>query len=119
MTYVRGVLSNNIERAQDIIWDIENKPHDFMKENSSVQGVRAVAQQIEMSLVALRSDIDNETQDSDRLRKLVQYCRMRLKRDAYRDQVDKYLADLSLLDPDPEMQGELRQSDAAGQGALK
>jgi len=59
MTDIRGILSNNIERIQDIIWDIENKPNDFMKENSSVQGVLAVAQQVEISLVALRADLDS------------------------------------------------------------
>ena len=53
---------------------------------------------------------DAYRQDNERLRRLVQYCRMRLKRDAYREHVDKCLADLSLLDPDPEMQGKLIQS---------
>ena len=48
--------------------------------------------------------------DNERLRHLVQYCRMRLKRDCYREYVDKCLSDLSILDSDPEMQGKIVQS---------
>jgi hypothetical protein len=51
--------------------------------------------------------------DVRRLKQLVQYCRMRLKHDAYRAYVDKCLGDLSVLDPDPEMQGKLVQSDVS------
>lgn len=43
--------------------------------------------------------------DVERLRKLVAWCRPRLKRAVYQEYVDRCLADLTLLDPDPEMQG--------------
>lgn len=59
MTDVRGILSNNIERIQNIIWDIENAYLDFDKEKPAVQGALVVAKQIEVSLTALRADIDN------------------------------------------------------------
>lgn len=48
--------------------------------------------------------------DGARLRKLVAWCRPRLKRDVYRERVDAVLADPSLMDPDPEMGGRLVQS---------
>jgi hypothetical protein len=51
-----AIISNNVERIQDIIWDIENKD-DFDKKNPSVLGVLEVAKQIEISLVALRMDL--------------------------------------------------------------
>jgi hypothetical protein len=56
------------------------------------------------------SAFTEQYEEAKRLRKLVQYCRMRLKKDAYVAYVDKCLADLSILDPDPEMQGKLVQS---------
>lgn len=45
--------------------------------------------------------------DVERLTTLVLWCRARLKREVYQEYVDKCLADLSLLDPDPEMQGKM------------
>ena len=49
--------------------------------------------------------------DVERLRKLVAWCRPRLKRECYQEYVDKCLADLSILDPDPEMQGTMTNGD--------
>lgn len=56
--YLRGVLANNIERATDIIWDLQNKP-EFNKDDPSVLGVVAVAEQMLISLTALLVDCDN------------------------------------------------------------
>jgi hypothetical protein len=53
--------------------------------------------------------------DVERLTKLVCWCRARLKRECYQEYVDKCLADLSLLDPDPEMQGKLTNGDPISQ----
>lgn len=55
--YLRGVLSNNIERANDIIWDLQNKP-EFNKTEPNTMGVIAVAEQIVVSLTALLVDHD-------------------------------------------------------------
>ena len=49
--------------------------------------------------------------DVERLTHLVRWCRARLRRECYQQYVDKCLADLSLLDPDPEMQGKLTNGD--------
>lgn len=43
--------------------------------------------------------------DAERLRILVLWCRTRVKRKCYADYIDRCLADLSILDPIPEMQG--------------
>lgn len=69
---------------------------------------------------AFKEAVENG-RDVERLITLVRWCRPRLKRDAYKDYVDKCLADLSRLDPDPEMQGKMTngdppQSPGAGQG---
>lgn len=56
--YLRGVLTNNIERANDIVWDLQNKP-EFDKSDPSVLGVMAVAEQMVVSLTALLVDLDN------------------------------------------------------------
>lgn len=56
--YLRGVLSNNIDRAHDIIWDLTNKP-EFSKSDPNVLGVMMVAENILVSLTALLVDCDN------------------------------------------------------------
>lgn len=56
--YIRGVLTNNIERAIDVVWDLQNKP-EFNKNDPSTLGVIAVAEQIVVSLTALVVDLDN------------------------------------------------------------
>ena len=56
MSDPHAIVSNNVQRIQDIIWDIENKD-DFDKQNPSVLGILEVAKQIEISLVALRTDL--------------------------------------------------------------
>lgn len=48
----------------------------------------------------------------EKLLRLLRWCRPRLKREAYQLYLDLCLRDLSVLDPDPEMQGKLVQSDA-------
>lgn len=56
--YLRGVLTNNIDRCNDIIWDLQNKP-EFDKSDPNVSGVMAVAEQMLVSLTALLVDCDN------------------------------------------------------------
>lgn len=58
--YLRGVLTNNIDRTNDIIWDLQNKP-EFDKDSGSVLGVIAVAEQMLVSLTALLVDLDGDT----------------------------------------------------------
>lgn len=55
--YLRGVLTNNIDRACDIIWDLTNKP-EFDKDDPNVLGVVAAAENILVSLTALLADCD-------------------------------------------------------------
>lgn len=55
--YLRGVLTNNIDRAHDIIWDLTNKP-EFSKSDPNVLGVVTVAEQMLVSLTALLVDCD-------------------------------------------------------------
>lgn len=54
--YTRQVIANNLERCQDVIWDLKNKP-EFDKNDGSVLGVIAVCEQIEVSLAALMVDL--------------------------------------------------------------
>jgi hypothetical protein len=55
--YLRGVLSNNIERCQDVLWDLKNKDV-FDKSDGQILGIIAVCEQMEMSLTALLVDCD-------------------------------------------------------------
>lgn len=45
-----AIIRSCIERAADIIWDIDNKPDMLSKDNPAVLGIRAVAESIEASL---------------------------------------------------------------------
>lgn len=64
--YLRGVLTNNIDRCNDIIWDLQNKD-EFNKQDPNVLGVIAVAEQILVSLTALLVDCDASSIDTEEL----------------------------------------------------
>lgn len=52
-----AVLKTCIERAEDIIWDIDNNPQSFDKNNGAHLGVQAVAEAIRDSLKGALSRI--------------------------------------------------------------
>lgn len=54
--YSRQVIANNLERCQDVLWDLKNKP-EFDKNDPNVLGIIAVCEQMEVSLAALMVDL--------------------------------------------------------------